>query len=37
MIKEEDDELIWSKNPIGCSYTPKLGYKVLSEGDYIRQ
>jgi hypothetical protein len=31
-IKEEDDELIWSMNPIRSSYSPNLGYKVIYEG-----
>lgn len=32
-IRDEIDSVIWSKNPIGGSYSPKLGYKALREVD----
>jgi hypothetical protein len=36
-IKGTEDELVWSRNPIGGVYTPKLGYKVLEEGEGIKE
>jgi hypothetical protein len=29
-LKEEEDQLIWSLNPVGA-YVPRLGYKALVE------
>jgi hypothetical protein len=29
-IREDDDQLVWSLNPIG-TYVPKIGYKALDE------
>jgi hypothetical protein len=29
-IREDDDQLVWSLNPIG-TYVPKIGYKALVE------
>jgi hypothetical protein len=34
-IKEDEDELICSKNTLGGSYATKLGYKVLREGNVL--
>jgi hypothetical protein len=28
-----DDEFLWSKNPTQGLYTPKVGWKVLCEGE----
>jgi hypothetical protein len=33
--KHEEDELVWSRNDLVGVYTSKLGYKVLSEGEFV--
>ena len=35
MIKEDSDSLLWTKNVVGGSYSPKLGYKDLREMEPI--